>query len=326
MPEGVPLQSLSRLPGWPTVWRSAPASRGSLALQRHPSTGPRMRQPRFRRVTTVPTPGFLTPSPVSWLDRACGFVSPRCRPWALSPFRAFPSRQVAHPSSGPLAPLPFVPVEPRCGERGLVTSGLHRLGRRSGVVPGRILPRLEAPFQRRSSRNLAAARLATPPGHPGPRTPDSPRSGRSVDFEAFFPARIRSHHATVTRRVEAGALLGVLAPPEPCSRRTWGPLPATAGGVPPPAGSQHAPLGARASDLQDPRAPGTSHGLRHERSAAGDPRRQVESRGDDRSVPRDPSADTALFERGPCRPSAAASTPMTFDERCACAPLTSSSL
>jgi hypothetical protein len=220
--------------------------------------------------TTVPTPGFLTPSPVSWLDRARGFVSPRCRPWALSPFRAFPSRQVAHPSSGLLAPLPFVPVEPRCGERGLVTSGLHRLGRRSGVVPGRILPRLEAPFQRRSSRNLAAARLATPPGHPGPRTPDSPRSGRSVDFEAFFPARIRSHHAAVTRRAEAGALLGVLAPPEPCSRQTWGPrLPATAGGVPPPAGT--ARLSARRATSWIPVPPGTSHGLRHERSAAGRP-------------------------------------------------------
>jgi hypothetical protein len=90
MPEGVPLQSLSRLPGWPTVWRSTPASRGSLALQRRPSTGPRMRQPRFRRVTTVPTPGFLTPSPVSWLDRACGFVSPRCRPWALVSLQSVP--------------------------------------------------------------------------------------------------------------------------------------------------------------------------------------------------------------------------------------------
>jgi hypothetical protein len=189
MPEGVPLQSLSRLPGWPTVWRSTPASRGSLALQRRPSTGPRMRQtcpgpPRFR------PRGFSPPRRFPGSIELAGLFHPAAVPGLFSPFRAFPSRQVAHPSSGLLAPLPFVPVEPRCGERGLVTSGLHRLGRRSGVVPGRILPRLEAPFQRRSSHNLAAARLATPPGHPGPRTPDPPRSGRSVDFEAFFPARI----------------------------------------------------------------------------------------------------------------------------------------
>jgi len=195
--------------------------------------------PRFR------PRGFSPPRRFPGSARACGFVAPRCRPWAVSPFRAFPSRQVAHPSSGSLAPLPFVPVEPRCGARGLVTSGLHRLGRRSGVVPGRILPEargsLSASLLAPSTTTLRRrqkTRLAAPPGHPGPRTPDPPRSGRSVDFGAFFPARVRSHHATVTRRAEAGALLGVLAPPEPCSRQAWGPhSPATAGGVPPPAGT-----------------------------------------------------------------------------------------
>lgn len=169
-----------------------------------------------------------------------------------------------------------------------------RLGRRSGVVPRRILPELEAPFQPRSSHSLAAARLARPPGHPGPRTPDSPRSGRSVDFEAFFPARVRSHHAAVTRRAEAGALLGVLAPPEPCSRQTWGPL--TRHGRRRPSSRWHrAPLGA-SCDPGDPRASvhasGSSWGRGQECCGAGDPRCRVGSREDDRIVSPDPSAVT----------------------------------
>jgi hypothetical protein len=177
--------------------------------------------------------------------------------------------------------LSFFPTLPWCGVRGLVTCGLHRLGRRSGVVPGRILPRLEAPFQR----------LAAPPGHPGPRTPGSPRPGRSVDFEALFPARVRSHHAAVTRRAEAGALLGVLAPPEPCSRQAWGPHFTRHGRRRPSSRWHRASLDA-SCDPVDLRAPGTSRGLRRERSAAGSPRRQVESCGDDRIIPPDPSADT----------------------------------
>lgn len=207
---------------------------------------------------TVPTPGFLTPSPVSWLrssSRVCCAPLPSL---GSSPFRAFPSRQVAHPSSGPLSPLPFFPVEPRCGARGLVTSGLHRLGRRSGVVPGRILPEARGSL----SASLLApptlrqlARLAAPPGHPGPRTPDPPRSGRSVDFGAFFPARVRSHRSTVTRRAEAGALLGVLAPPEPCSRQAWGPHFTRHGRRRPSSRWHRAPLGA-SRDPVDPRACG----------------------------------------------------------------------
>lgn len=196
MPEGVPLQSLSHPSGWPTVWRSAPAPKVPSPFDDITRSGPVCGGPSGS--ATVPTPGFLTPSPVSWLRsslRVCFAPQPSL---GVAPFRAFPSRQVAHPSSGPLAPLPFFPVEPRCGVRGLVAHDLHRLGRRSGVVPGQILSELEAPFQPRSPRCLAAPRLAEPPGHPGPRTPDSPRSGRSVDFEAFFPARVRSHRASVT--------------------------------------------------------------------------------------------------------------------------------
>jgi len=109
MPEGVPLQSLSRPPGGPTVWRSAPAPRGSLALRRRPSLGPRMRRPRFPGSATVPTPGFLTPSSVSWLDRACGFVAPRCRPWASFSLQSVPLASGRVPlvgAAGSLAVLP----------------------------------------------------------------------------------------------------------------------------------------------------------------------------------------------------------------------------
>lgn len=185
-----------------------------------------------------PLAGFLAP-----LELA-GLLRPAAVPGLRSPFRAFPSRQVAHPSSGSLAPLPFVPVEPRCGARGLVTTCLHRLGRRSGVVPGRILPWLEAPFQPRSSHSLSTARLARPPGHPGPRAPDPPRSGRSVDFEAFFPARVRSHRAAVTRRAEAGALLGVPRPSRALLPPDLGPSFTRHGRRRPSSRWQRAPLGA----------------------------------------------------------------------------------
>jgi len=153
MPEGVPLQSLSRLPGWPTVWRSAPTSRGSLALQRHPSTGPRMQQ--TVRVHHGSDPGVSHPL-AGFLARSSSRVcfTPLPSLGSRLPSERSPRVQVAHPSSGPLAPLSFFPVEPRCGARGLVALDLHRLGRRSGVVPGRILSELEAPFQRRARTTL----------------------------------------------------------------------------------------------------------------------------------------------------------------------------
>jgi len=314
MPEGVPLQSLSRPSGWPTVWRSAPAPKVPSPFDDITRSGPVCGRPSGS--DTVPTPGFLTPSPVSWLRsslRVCFAPQPSL---GFAPFRAFPSRQVAHPSSGPLAPLPFFPVEPRCGVRGLVAHDLHRLGRRSGVVPGQILSELEAPFQPRSPRCLAAPRLAEPPGHPGPRTPDSPRSGRSVDFEAFFPARVRSHRASSPSRVvraEAGALLGVPRPSRALLPPDLGPS------HPPRPEASLLPLAARASrrvarlrglpasghlSWLAPRAlrcwkPSKSGGI-----ARGRPKRPARPVGGHR-IPRP----------GPCCPSAAASTPMTFDAR-----------
>jgi hypothetical protein len=249
-----------------------------------PRSGPVCSRPSGS--ATVPTPGFLTPSPVSWLRsslRVC--FAPLPSLGSALPSERSPRVQVAHPSSGPLAPSSFFPVRPWCGVRGLVAPDLHRLGRRSGVVPGRILSELEAPFQRRSSHDLAAARLATPPGHPGPRTPDSPRSGRSVDLEAFFPARVRSHHATVTRRAEAGALLGVLAPPEPCSRQARGPL-TRHGRRRPSSRWQRAPLGAT-RDLTDLRASGHFSWLAPRALRCWKPTTSGGLRVDDRNVLRD---------------------------------------
>jgi hypothetical protein len=115
------------------------------SLDRAPYAADHPGPPRFR------PRGFSPPRRFPGSIELAGLFHPAAVPGLFLPSERSPRDQVAHPSSGPLAPLPFVPVEPRCGERGLVTSGLHRLGRRSGVVPGRILPRLEAPFQRRSS-------------------------------------------------------------------------------------------------------------------------------------------------------------------------------
>jgi len=278
------------------------------SLARAPYAADRPGLPRFR------PRGFSPPRRFPGSARACGFVAPRCRPWALFSLQSVPlAFRSRTPRRGRWLPCRSSRSFPGAASAVLSPSTFTDSGDvRASSLAGSCRW-LEAPFQPRSSHSLAAARLARPPGHPGPRPPDSPRSGRSVDFEAFFPARVRSHHAAVTRRAEAGALLGVLAPPEPCSRQAWGPRsPATAGGVPPPAGS--ARLSARRATPGISVPSGTSRGLRHERSAAGDPRCRVGSNGDDRIVPLDPSADTGSVRPGPCCPSAAASTPMTFDE------------
>jgi hypothetical protein len=118
-----------------------------------PRSGPVCSRPSGS--ATVPTPGFLTPSPASWLRsslRVC--FAPLPSLGSALPSERSPRVQVAHPSSGPLAPSSFFPVRPWCGVRGLVAPDLHRLGRRSGVVPGRILSELEAPFQRHARTTL----------------------------------------------------------------------------------------------------------------------------------------------------------------------------
>jgi hypothetical protein len=61
---------------------------------------------------TVPTPGFLTPSPASWLDRARGFVSPRCRPWALFSLQSVPLASGRAPLVGAAGSFIVLPGEP----------------------------------------------------------------------------------------------------------------------------------------------------------------------------------------------------------------------
>jgi len=217
-----------------------------------------------------PLAGFLAPLELAGLFR------PAAVPGLCSPFRAFPSRfRSRTPRRGRWLPCRSSRSDPGAACAVLSPWTFTDSGDVRASSLARSCPELEAPFQRRSSHSLATARLAAPPGHPGPRTPDSPRSGRSVDFEAFFPARVRSHHAAVARRAEAGALLGVVAPPEPCSRQARGPV-TRHGRRRPSSRWQRAPLGAT-RDPEDSLPPGTSPGLRHERSDAGNPRRRVDS-------------------------------------------------
>lgn len=161
--------------------------------------------PRFR------PRGSFAPSAASWLDRASGGLGwtsqsapPPRRPGFVS-LQSFPFAWVAHPSSGSLAPLPFVLAASRCGVLGRVTRGFTRLGRRSGVGPRRILHELGAPFQhvlRRASRSPWTS-------HAGLTTSRPLRRLRSVP-----PHRESVHVALdghpVARAV--GALLGVPRP------------------------------------------------------------------------------------------------------------------
>jgi hypothetical protein len=246
--ETEPLQSSSRPSGGPHATRSFDRAAGSgsrrfVAPRRRHLIGPRMR--RTVRVRHGSALGVSTPSAASWLDRAsepCNQTSqPSCAVRAVracSPFRASPvlaqGRRVGRgplvEAAGSLAVRPDrLPVRRArsCHPR------FHQLGRRSDVEPRRILRELGAPFQRRLA--------APPPGHPGPRTPGSPSPGRSVDFEAFFPTASpctsRAACLPTDRLAPAGALLGVLAPPEPCSRQDLEPSIFTrrGGGVPPSA-------------------------------------------------------------------------------------------
>lgn len=320
MPEGVPLQSLSHPPGWPTVWRSAPASRGSLPFDDVPRSGPVYDGPSGVRHgsdpgVSHPLAGFLAP-----LELA-GLLRPAAVPGLLLPSERSPRVRSRTPRRGRCLPCRSSRSNPGAAHAVLSPLAFTDSGDvRASSLAGSCR-RLEAPFQRRSSHPLpcgswhASRRLPVTLDlarrtHLGPAVPST--SELSSLRESVHTAR----RSPVARRPVlswASSPLQSLAPAKPGALTS----PATAGGVPPPAGT--ARLSARRATPWTPvpsaLLAGTSRGLRRERSAAGNPRRQVESCGDDRIIPLDPSADTEPLRPGPCCLSAAASTPMTFDAR-----------
>jgi hypothetical protein len=248
MPEGVPLQSHSRLPagrpfgGRRRLPRFTDPSTTSLA--RAPYAADRPGLPRFR------PRGISPPRRLPGSARACGSIAPRSRPWAFLPSERSPRVQVAYPSSGPLAPLSFIPVEPRCGVRGLVTRGLHStratFGRRPSPDPAGARGSLSAPLVARPFGRTPRETSRSPwTSYAGLTSVRPFRRLRSFlpCASPFTPPGSHHHLRDDLARAEAGALLGVLAPPEPCSRQTWGPL--TRHGRRRPSSRWHrAPLGA----------------------------------------------------------------------------------
>lgn len=249
MPEGEPLQSLSRLPGWPTVWRSAPTSRGSFALRRRPSTGPRMQRPGSAGSPRFRPRGFSPPRRFPGSIELAGLFRPAAVPGLQSPFRAFPSRSGRAPlvgAAGSLAVLPGrTPVRRArsCHPRPSPTRATF--GRRPWPDPVGARGSLSAP----RTDHLAAAASRHLPVTLDLRAPDSPRSGRSVDFEAFFPARVRSH-----RPHPHGWRGGRCSPGRPRPSRALLP-PSLGPSHPPRPEASLLPLAARAS-RRDARPPG----------------------------------------------------------------------
>lgn len=150
MPEGSPLQSHSRSPGWPTVWRSAPAPKVPSPFDDIPRSGPVCSRPSGS--ATVPTPGFLTPSPVSWLrssSRVCCAPQPSLGCCSLQSVPlAFRSRT---PRRGRWLPCRSSRSNPGAASAVLspstfTDSGDVRASSLAGSCRG-----LEAPFQPRSS-------------------------------------------------------------------------------------------------------------------------------------------------------------------------------
>jgi len=187
-----PGHARSRAPGSCSLRFGAPRRRHRI--------GPRMR--RTVRVRHGSAHGVSTPSAASWLDLASDRPPRGSRltaPIAPSGLR-LPSELSLRVGRAPLVEAAGSPVV-RPGRSPVRRARschprFHRLGRRSGVGPRRILRELGAPFQRRLA--------APPPGHPGPRTPGSPRPGRSVDFEAFFPTASPFASATTVSRRAGG--------------------------------------------------------------------------------------------------------------------------
>jgi len=313
MPEGVPLQSLSRLPGWPIrCGGRLRLPEVPLPFDDVPRSGPVCSGPSGS--ATVPTPGFLTPSPVSWLrssSRVC--------------FTPLPSLGSALPSER--SPR----VRSRAPRRGRWL--LHRSSRKTPCATSAVLspwtftdsgdvrasslarscPELEAPFQRR------ARTTSRPHAHDTSRSPwttnAGPTPGPSVPSILELSSLRESVHTArrspVARRPVlswAFSPLQSLAPAKPGALS-----PAAAGGVPPPAGT--ARLSARRATPGTPVRPcvllprGTSAPVLETLDVGWTPR------GRPKRPARCPSAVTVSFDTGRAACPAAASTPMTFDAR-----------
>lgn len=252
---------------------------------------------------TVPLPGFLTPSAASWLDRACDLLLVgRCRP-GFSPFRAFPSRGSRAPRRGRW--LPCRSFRPDLGAARAALSlrvSPTTADVRASTVAGSP-PELGAPFQRHSLRSTTSRSPWT--SHAGLTSSRSSRRLRSVDLHRES-VHVPQRSPAARRPVLSWAFS---APPEPCSRHDLG-------SCHPPRRRRPSCRDTRTSNRTRRTTFGTSSRAplaAHATSAfAGDPRRRVGSNVDDRIVPSDPSAVTRALRSGPCHPSAATSTPMTF--------------
>jgi hypothetical protein len=125
------------------------------------------------------------------------------RPWG-SPFRALLLARIARPSRGRSAPMRFFVAVPevRCSRPR--PPGFTRLATSSRGSPG-----LPLELTRRFGQAEACL-----PRRAGPRSPGPPRSCAYVRFEAFLPARVRTHDHRLPDDHEP-LLSWVSAPPEP---------------------------------------------------------------------------------------------------------------
>lgn len=300
MPGGVPLQSSSRL----TAGRPFGGRR---RLPEVPSpfdditrSGPVCDGPSGS--AAVPTPGFLTPSPVSWLrssSRVC---------FAPQPSLGFVSLQSVPLASG-RAPLVGVAGS-------LVVRPGRAPVRRSRSSHLRPSP-TRATFGRRPWPDPAEARgsLSAPRG--ASRSPWTSLAGLTSARTSSSTSELSSLRESVhTARRSPVARRPVLSWAFRPSRALLPPDPGPS--HPPRPEASLLPLAARAS-RRDARRPGLPcSGHFSSACAASAPLLGTlevgwTSRGRPKRPARDPSAVTGLIQPGPCCPSAAASTPMTFD-------------
>jgi len=224
--------------------------------------------PRFR------PRGSLAPSAASWLDRASGGlgVASRLRVSTAPSGLRLPSERSLRVGRAPLVgaagSLVVLPDRDLVVRRAVSCHPrFHRPGRRSGVGTSPVPPRARGSL---SATSFDAASRSPWTSHAGLTTSRPFRRLRSV-----LPHSESVHVALdghpVARAV--GALLGVLAPPELCSRRDLEPSPLTRHrGAVAPRVTRATPRGVRRGDRDHTRAPLAACATS---AVAGDPRRRV---------------------------------------------------